>query len=79
MAEIAFAERCRRTIEDKSLKAEDRLAFSSRVFHMESIRKLYLLIQAPGDNARLIVRDIEDRPPSAKGGTLTTVGPKGGK
>ena len=23
MAEIAFAERCRRTIEDKSLKAED--------------------------------------------------------
>ncbi len=57
----------------------DRLAFSSRIFHMESIRKLYLLIQAPGDNARLIVRDIEDRPPSAKGGTLTTVGPKGGK
>jgi len=57
----------------------DRLAFSSRIFHMESIRKLYLFIQAPGDNARLIVRDIEDRPPSAKGGTLTTVGPKGGK
>jgi len=79
VTEIAFAERRGRAIEDEALEAEDRLAFSSRVFHMESIRKLYLLIQAPGDNARLIVRDIEDRPPSAKGGTLTTVGPKGGK
>ncbi len=57
----------------------DHLAFSSRIFHMESVRKLYLLIQAPGDNARLIVRDIEDRPPSAKGQTLTPFGPKGGK
>jgi hypothetical protein len=57
----------------------DRLAFSSRIFHLESIRKLYLFIQAPGDNSRLIVRDIEDRPPSAKGQTLSPIGPKGGK
>ena len=57
----------------------DRLAFSSRVFHMETVRKLYLLIQAPGDDGRIIVRDVEDRPPSAKGQTLSPVGPKGAK
>jgi hypothetical protein len=57
----------------------DRIAFSSRVYHMESVRKLYLLMQAPGDDARLIVRDIEDRPPSAKGQTLSPTGPKGAK
>jgi hypothetical protein len=57
----------------------DHLAFSGRVFHMESVRKLYLLIPAPGEDARLIVRDVEDRPPSAKGQTLSPVGPKDAK
>ncbi len=61
------------------LNETERLAFSSRVFHMETVRKLYLLIQAPGDDGRLIVRDVEDRPPSAKGQTLTPNGPKGAK
>lgn len=57
----------------------ERLAFSSRIFHLESVRKLYLLIQAPGDDSRLIVRDVEDRPPSSKEQTLSPFAPKGDK
>ncbi len=42
-----------------------RLLFSSRILHLESVRKLYLLMPVEGDDGRVSVRDIEDRPPSA--------------
>jgi hypothetical protein len=58
---------------------EEKLVFSSRVYHMESVRKLFVLAPGPGDDGRVLVRDIEDRPPSAKGQTLTPNGPKGAK
>jgi len=58
---------------------EEKLVFSSRVYHMESVRKLFVLTPGPGDDGRVLVRDIEDRPPSAKGQTLTPNGPKGAK
>ena len=55
------------------------VAFSSRVFHMEKVRKLYLLLPAPGPQGRLIVRDIEDRPEPTKALGPTPVAPKGVK
>lgn len=58
---------------------EEKLAFSSRVYHMESVRKLFVLTPGPGDDGRVQLRDIEDRPPVAKGQTLTPNAPKGAK
>lgn len=53
----------------------DRLVFSSRILHMESVRKLYLLIPSAGDDGRVSVRDIEDRPPAVP--DSATLGPDG--
>lgn len=61
------------------LSNEEQLAFSGRVYHMESVRKLYLMMPVPGNPGRVVVRDIEDRPTPAKGQTLTPTAPKGVK
>ena len=45
---------------------KEKLVFSSRVYHMESVRKLFVLTPGPGDDGRVLVRDIEDRPAPAK-------------
>jgi hypothetical protein len=54
------------------LDSGDKLNFSGRVFHMESARKLYLLLPGPGVDGRLVVRDIEDRQSS---NTERAIGP----
>jgi hypothetical protein len=58
---------------------DDVLAFSSRVFHMEKVRKLYLILPVPGAAGRITLRDIEDRPAPTKAQGPTPVGPKGAK
>jgi hypothetical protein len=58
---------------------EEIMAFSSRVYHMEKVRKLYLIQPAPGAKGRLMVRDIEDRPPPTTALGPTPVAPKGAK
>jgi hypothetical protein len=53
--------------------------FSGRVFHLESVRKLYLLLPL-GSSGRVAVRDIVDRPPGPrKTPGVSTKGPPGGK
>ncbi len=59
--------------------AGERPLFSTRIFHMETVRKLYLIIPVPGADGRADVREVEDRPPSAKGQTLTPTAPKGAR
>ena len=59
--------------------AGERTLFSTRIYHMETVRKLYLIIPVPGADGRVDVREIEDRPPSAKGQTLTPTAPKGAR
>lgn len=46
--------------------SDEVIAFSSRVFHMETVRKIYLLLPAQAPSGGLIVRDIEDRPEPVK-------------
>ena len=41
-------------------------AYSGRVFHMESTRKLYMLSPGPGELGRIVIKVIEDRPPPAR-------------
>jgi hypothetical protein len=48
----------------------DRLLFSSRVYHLESTRKLIIAIPVAGTDHRITLQDIEDRPAPAKGGQL---------
>lgn len=48
----------------------DRLLFSSRVYHLESTRKLIIAIPVPGTDHRITLQDIEDRPAPMKGGQL---------
>lgn len=55
---------------------EEKLVFSSRVYHMESVRKLFVLTPGPGDDGRVLLRDIEDRPPPSKGQNPTPSGVK---
>lgn len=53
--------------------------FSGRVFHLESVRKLYLLLPL-GSSGRVAVRDIVDRPPGPrKTPGVSTKGPADGK
>jgi hypothetical protein len=58
---------------------EEKLVFSSRVYHLESVRKLFILSPVPGRDGLVIIRDIEDRPPPSKGQTPGELGPKGVK
>lgn len=62
-----------------SLDLTEKLVFSARVFHIENVRKLYLLLPAPSNDGMILVRDVEDRPPSDKAKTLSTSGPKTAK
>lgn len=55
------------------------MAFSSRVYHMEKVRKIYLILPVPGAKGRLMLRDIEDRPPPTTAQGPTPVAPKGAK
>lgn len=43
------------------------MAYSGRVFHMESTRKLYMISPAAGDTGRIALKVIEDRPPPDRG------------
>ena len=53
--------------------------FSGRVFHLESIRKLYLLLPV-GSSGRVAIRDIVDRPPGPrKTPGVSLKGPPDGK
>lgn len=54
-------------------------AYSSRVFHMESTRKLYMLSPGPGDLGRVAIKVIEDRPPPARSLAQKPPAPKGEK
>ena len=45
---------------------EEKLAFSSRVYHQESLRTLFVLTPGPGNDGRMHVRVIEDRPGAEK-------------
>lgn len=48
------------------IKEIDTLAYSSRVFHMESTRKLYMISPVADDTGRIVLKVIEDRPPPAR-------------
>ncbi len=48
------------------VKEADAIAYSGRVFHMESTRKLYMISPAAGDLGRIMIKVIEDRPPPAR-------------
>lgn len=60
-------------------KPLDRLIFSSRVFYIASVRKLFLVSPTPGNESSVQVRDIEDRPPQVKALGLTKTPPPGVK
>ena len=54
-------------------------AYSGRVFHMESTRKLYMLSPGPGELGRIVIKVIEDRPPPARSLAQKPPAPKGEK
>lgn len=54
-------------------------AYSGRVFHMESTRKLYMISPGPGDSSRIAIKVIEDRPPPARSLPQKPPAPKGEK
>jgi hypothetical protein len=54
-------------------------AYSGRVFHMESTRKLYMLSPGPGELGRIVMKVIEDRPPPARSLAQKPPAPKGAK
>ena len=54
-------------------------AYSGRVFHMESTRKLYMLSPGPGELGRVVMKVIEDRPPPARSLAQKPPAPKGEK
>lgn len=54
-------------------------AYSGRVFHMESTRKLYMISPGPGDLGRIAIKVIEDRPPPARSLAQKPPAPKGEK
>lgn len=59
------------TDEDKQ-----KLAYSGRVFHMNSVRKLYLISEAPGESKRISLKVVEDRDAPAKALPPTATPPK---
>ena len=54
-------------------------AYSGRVFHMESTRKLYMVSPGPGELGRIVIKVIEDRPPPARSLAQKPPAPKGEK
>lgn len=54
-------------------------AYSGRVFHMESTRKLYMISPGPGEPGRIALKVIEDRPPPARSLPQKPPAPKGEK
>ena len=58
---------------------KEKLAYSGRVFHMNSVRKLYLISQAPGESKRISLKVVEDRDAPAKAQPPTATPPKGAK
>jgi hypothetical protein len=50
-----------------AINQEEKLVFSSRTYHLDSVRKLFILTPLPGSEGRVAVRDIEDRPAPSKG------------
>ncbi len=62
------------TVEEK-----EKLAYSGRVFHMNSVRKLYLISEAPGESKRISLKVVEDRDAPAKAQPPTATPPKGAK
>ncbi|TAF19113.1 MAG: hypothetical protein EAZ72_03055 [Verrucomicrobia bacterium] len=50
-----------------AINQQEKLVFSSRTYHLDSVRKLLILTPLPGDDGRVAVRDIEDRPAPSKG------------
>ena len=57
------------------LSGEAKVLFSSRIYHLESNRKLYVLSPV-GTTGRVQLKSIVDRPPPAKAKGLTTAPPK---
>jgi hypothetical protein len=54
----------------------ERVAFSGRIFHLENVRKLYLISPGPGEDGRIRLKVIEDRPAYEKPPTTPPVAPK---
>jgi hypothetical protein len=57
------------------LSGEAKVLFSSRIYHLESTRKLYVLTPV-GTTGRIQLKAIVDRPPPAKAKGLTSAPPK---
>jgi len=49
-----------------AINQEEKLVFSNRTYHLDSVRKLFILTPLPGSEGRVAVRDIEDRPAPSK-------------
>jgi hypothetical protein len=58
---------------------KERLVYSGRVFHMNSVRKLYLISEAQGESKRITLKVVEDRDAPAKAQPPTAAPPKGVK
>ncbi len=50
-----------------TINQEENLVFSSRTYHLDSVRKLFVLTPQPGSKGLIGVHDIEDRPAPSKG------------
>jgi|Laugresp1bdmlbsn_1035097.scaffolds.fasta_scaffold16333_1 hypothetical protein len=55
---------------------QELLAFSGRIFHMESLRKLYFITPGQGELGRVRLKVVEDRPAYGKPPITPTVAPK---
>jgi hypothetical protein len=55
---------------------QELLAFSGRIFHMESLRKLYFITPGQGEAGRIRLKVVEDRPPYEKPPATPPVAPK---
>ena len=58
---------------------KEKLAYSGRVFHMNSIRKLYIISEATGESKRINLKVVEDRDAPEKAQPPTPAPPKGVK
>ena len=55
---------------------QELLAFSGRIFHMESLRKLYFITPGQGEPGRIRLKVVEDRPAYEKPPNTPPVAPK---
>lgn len=58
---------------------KEKLAYSGRVFHMNTVRKLYIISEAPGESRRITLKVVEDRDPPAKAQPPSSRPPKEAK